>query len=93
MKYFLAILLSSLILIHSDARYIKRNTKEVVEEKKSWCSTTTPCGWEVYKPYVKTPEYFLKSPCECRPGERCQKNSDDISISAYVYLCSNVKQL
>ncbi|CAL1268027.1 unnamed protein product [Larinioides sclopetarius] len=83
MKLFVAFLLS-LLFLGMDARSIKRSAGET----RTMCSMTTPCGWEIYKPYIRTVEYFMKSPCDCPSGTRCVRSSDDISISAFVYRCS-----
>ncbi|GFY75850.1 uncharacterized protein TNIN_453311 [Trichonephila inaurata madagascariensis] len=85
MKLCVAVLLC-LLFASMDARSIKRSA-----EIRSICSKTTPCGWEIYKPYIRTVEYFMKSPCDCPSGSRCVRSSDDISISAFVYRCSPVE--
>ncbi|GFS46478.1 uncharacterized protein NPIL_248811 [Nephila pilipes] len=80
-------LLMCLLFVSMDARSIKRSAGET----RSICSKTTPCGWEIYKPYIRTVEYFMKSPCDCPSGSRCTRSSDDISISAFVYRCSSTE--
>ncbi|GIY79083.1 hypothetical protein CEXT_388571 [Caerostris extrusa] len=64
------------------------NKVRSAEDTRTLCSMTTPCGWEIYKPYIRTIEYFMKSPCDCPSGTHCARSSDDISISAFVYRCS-----
>ncbi|GIY01708.1 hypothetical protein CDAR_15451 [Caerostris darwini] len=81
---FLAAFLLCLLFANMDARSIKRSA----EDTRTLCSMTTPCGWEIYKPYIRTIEYFMNSPCDCPSGTHCARSSDDISISAFVYRCS-----
>ncbi|XP_054715208.1 uncharacterized protein LOC129224688 [Uloborus diversus] len=76
-----AVLTVFAVLSCLDARAIKSTPSSI-------CSAMTPCGWEVYKPYVRTVEFFMKSPCDCPSDQRCVRYSDDISISAYVHRCS-----
>ncbi|CAL1266721.1 unnamed protein product [Larinioides sclopetarius] len=64
-----------------DARVIKRSTQ------MTYCSGSTPCGWEIYQPATRSVEYFVKSPCDCPSGTECLRYSDDISIAAYVFRC------
>ncbi|KAG8191456.1 hypothetical protein JTE90_020706 [Oedothorax gibbosus] len=77
-------LLLCLLSVGIDAKSIKRNAGD-----NPICSKTQPCGWEIYKPYIRTVLYFMKSPCECPVNTQCQRSSDDISISAYVHLCAS----
>ncbi|GIY15909.1 uncharacterized protein CEXT_553191 [Caerostris extrusa] len=65
------------------------HAKAIVKRREvvGWCSRTTPCGWEVYRPFMRTVEYFIPSPCECQEGTHCVRVYDDISISAYVHRC------
>ncbi|KAF8773714.1 uncharacterized protein LOC129984421 [Argiope bruennichi] len=81
-------LLLCLLFLGMDARSIKRSPGD----GRTLCSMTTPCGWEIYKPYIRTVEYFMKSPCDCPSGTRCARSSDDISISAFVYRCSPIEE-
>ncbi|XP_054720013.1 uncharacterized protein LOC129229680 [Uloborus diversus] len=68
---------------------VQVESKAIVQRRDTaqWCSRSTPCGWEVYRPFMRNVEYFIKSPCDCQQGSHCVRVFDDISISAYVYLC------
>ncbi|GFU76784.1 uncharacterized protein TNCV_4519421 [Trichonephila clavipes] len=77
-----AIAVSFVIPVDVQAKAIVKRRDAV-----NWCSRTTPCGWEVYRPFMRNIEYFIKSPCECQEGTHCVRVYDDISISAYVHRC------
>ncbi|XP_015912191.2 uncharacterized protein [Parasteatoda tepidariorum] len=67
-----------------EARYIKRD----IGENRPICEGDTPCGWEIYKPYIRIVETFVKSPCDCPSNSQCVRSGDDISIAAFVHRCS-----
>ncbi|KAI1297156.1 hypothetical protein HDE_04651 [Halotydeus destructor] len=83
MKLSTSLLICALCLITSEvsANPVKRSANE--------CSRTAPCGWQVYKPFERTIDYNVRSPCTCPADTKCVKTSDDVSISAYVYRCRN----
>ncbi|XP_015913659.1 uncharacterized protein [Parasteatoda tepidariorum] len=75
---------SALIILPADVE-----SKAIMKKRETmiWCSRSTPCGWEVYRPFWRNVEYFIKSPCDCPEDLDCVRIYDDISISAYVHLC------
>ncbi|KAF8786987.1 hypothetical protein HNY73_008629 [Argiope bruennichi] len=40
------------------------NAKAIIKRRDTvnWCSRTTPCGWEVYRPFMRNIEYFINKP-------------------------------
>lgn len=52
------------------------------------CSHNTPCGWEVYVPFTRRMDYYMKNTCNCPDiSYKCVRTDDDLSVSAYVYRC------
>ncbi|GIY69530.1 uncharacterized protein CEXT_108961 [Caerostris extrusa] len=87
----MAALLRSLVILCLcvlciDGRVIKRSTEI------QFCSSSTPCGWEVYEVQTRTVEFYVESPCTCPSGTQCKSHIDDISISALVYRCKEEGQ-
>lgn len=52
------------------------------------CHGRTPCGWAVYTPFVREIEQFIKNRCVCPSHLFCTRSNDNLSVSAYVYRCT-----
>ncbi|XP_055597111.1 uncharacterized protein LOC129747108 [Uranotaenia lowii] len=53
------------------------------------CLNKTPCGWAVYQPYTRTVTTYMPNTCSCPQGKNCYRTEDDLSSSAYVYICKD----
>ncbi|XP_071043319.1 uncharacterized protein [Parasteatoda tepidariorum] len=88
MKFMVKMHLSWVVLcltvFFSEAFFIKRSTDMTI------CSSSTPCGWELYEAYSRTVTNFVKSPCDCPTDTHCIRWYDDLSKAAYVLRCINI---
>ncbi|KAL3269780.1 hypothetical protein HHI36_008840 [Cryptolaemus montrouzieri] len=50
-----------------------------------------PCGWAVYNRFTRNIDFYMGNKCSCSPGLNCTRDDDDISITAYVYRCKDLK--
>ncbi|CAG0919369.1 unnamed protein product [Notodromas monacha] len=55
------------------------------EQRKNICEQSMPCMWEVYERGPSS--YFIPTDCHCPEDLRCMVNSEELSVSAYVYTC------
>ncbi|XP_063975320.1 uncharacterized protein LOC135161563 [Diachasmimorpha longicaudata] len=47
-----------------------------------------PCGWAVYKPFIRQLQTFISNTCTCSDASyKCIRTDDDLSVNAYVYHC------
>uniref|UniRef100_A0A224Y274 Putative conserved secreted protein n=1 Tax=Panstrongylus lignarius TaxID=156445 RepID=A0A224Y274_9HEMI len=85
------ILVSSLLLSGVLGAAIQKrdvNGEENAPTTTNICHARTPCAWAVYVPFTRKIEYYMTNTCECAKGKQCVRENDDISVSAYVYRCS-----
>ncbi|GLV32416.1 hypothetical protein CBL_00875 [Carabus blaptoides fortunei] len=94
-KFFVVFVLTTLFVDSFAATVVRKQRSEDSvktgdkenDQVTDICQKSAPCGWAVYKPFVRTIEYFIKNRCLCPENKKCVRTDDDLSISAYVYRC------